>query len=60
MLEISAQPEDEFLKDIAVDLERVKWYLWHGNVFRACKYIEVIESDLEISESKPFISQETA
>ena len=45
-------PEHPFLKDISADLERVKWYLWHGNVFRALQNIEMIESNLEISESK--------
>ena len=45
-------PEHPFLNDISADLERVKWYLWHGNVFRALQNIEMIESNLDISESK--------
>ena len=29
------------------DLERGKWYLWHGNVFRALQVFDDIELDLE-------------
>lgn len=43
-------PENRFLKDVAGDLERVKWYLWHGNVYRALSLLDLIESDLEICE----------
>jgi hypothetical protein len=32
---------------LAEDLERVKWYLWHGNVFQALQVLEHIEMDLE-------------
>ena len=43
-------PEHRFLKDITSDLERVKWYLWHGNVYRALRLLTLIEGDLEICE----------
>jgi hypothetical protein len=29
------------------NLERLKWYLWHGNVYQALKRIECLEWDLE-------------
>ena len=29
------------------NLERLKWYLWHGNVYQALKRIESLEWDLE-------------
>ena len=29
------------------DLERLKWYLWHGNVYRSLQIIEGLEGDLE-------------
>ena len=29
------------------DLERGKWYLWHGNVFRDLQVFDDIELDLE-------------
>jgi len=28
-------------------LERVKWYLWHGNVFRALQVVEYVQWQLE-------------
>src|SRR4051794_6884894 len=32
---------------IEKNLERLKWYLWHGNVYQALKRIEFLEWDLE-------------
>ena len=33
-------------------LERIKWYLWHGNTFRALQIGEGLEDDLEILKGK--------
>jgi hypothetical protein len=36
------------LRDPVVrDLERLKWYLWHGNVYKALQVIQSIEMDLD-------------
>ena len=45
-------PDDELLKDIDTDLERVKWYLWHGNVFRALQVLGDIQVDLDSVEDE--------
>ena len=45
-------PDDELLKDIDPDLERVKWYLWHGNVFRALQVLGGIQMDLDSVEDE--------
>lgn len=37
----------ELREDVLKSLESTKWYLWHGNVFRALEEIESIEADLE-------------
>jgi hypothetical protein len=29
------------------DLERIKWYLWHGNVFQALNELQSLEMDLD-------------
>jgi hypothetical protein len=29
------------------NLERLKWYLWHGNVFKALQVVQSVEMDLE-------------
>jgi len=44
-------PKDEFLKDIEKDLESVKWYLWHGNVFRTLQVLSDIQMDLDSIEN---------
>jgi hypothetical protein len=41
---LSAQ---DHLKTIMEDLERVKWYLWHGNVYRALAVVESISFYLD-------------
>jgi hypothetical protein len=33
--------------DVVRELERIKWFLWHGNVFRALQELRLVESDLE-------------
>ena len=40
------------LEELEHQLERMKWYLWHGNVFRALQIGEDLEEDLEPSEEK--------
>jgi hypothetical protein len=32
---------------VARDLARLKWYLWHGNVFKAVQAVQSIEMDLD-------------
>ena len=34
--------------DIPKEIERIKWYLWHGNVFRALQLLKDLVDDLEI------------
>src|SRR2546427_10621160 len=33
--------------DVVRELERIKWFLWHGNVFQALKELRSVEGDLE-------------
>jgi hypothetical protein len=28
-------------------MESIRWYLWHGNVFKALQQIDHLETDLE-------------
>jgi hypothetical protein len=34
-------------------IERLKWFLWHGNVFRALQVVADLEIDLEIDDATP-------
>jgi hypothetical protein len=41
-------PEESESRESALkQLESIKWYLWHGNVFKALRLIEYLEADLE-------------
>jgi len=40
------------LEEVERQLERMKWYLWHGNVFRALQVGEKLEEDLDLPEEK--------
>jgi hypothetical protein len=39
--------------EVAAELERLKWFLWHGNVFRALQVVEELEVDLDTDEAGP-------
>jgi hypothetical protein len=42
------EEQDYPLRDPVVrDLERLKWYLWHGNVYKALQVVQSIEMDLD-------------
>ncbi len=45
--ELIAAASDHDLTTLDGELERVKWYLWHGNVFRALQVIEGVQWRLE-------------
>src|SRR5712692_5987182 len=39
--------------EVAEELERLKWFLWHGNVFRALQVIGDLETDLDVDDANP-------
>lgn len=39
-------------QELCEQLERVKWYLWHGNVFRALQVTRWLEDDAELLAEK--------
>jgi hypothetical protein len=45
--ELIAAAPDHDLEQLDDELERVKWYLWHGNVFRALQVLEGVQWELE-------------
>jgi hypothetical protein len=42
--------EPDLASDLARQLERLKWFLWHGNVFRALQTVGDLEADLDVEE----------
>jgi hypothetical protein len=45
--ELSAETATKLIGGISEDLGRLKWFLWHGNVFNALATVESIAIDLE-------------
>ena len=37
--------------EVADELERLKWFLWHGNVFGALQVVEDLEIDLDVEHA---------
>jgi hypothetical protein len=46
-------PQAELAQQLDVDLEPVKWYLWHGNVFMALQVLEGLHIDLTLDNKNP-------
>ena len=47
-------PSTNSFRTVEEELERLKWFLWHGNVFKALRTLEDIELKLEVIEdTKP-------
>ncbi|PZS15646.1 MAG: ISKra4 family transposase, partial [Pseudonocardiales bacterium] len=47
-LELSVETATNLITEIGTSLERLRWFLWHGNVFRALQTVTDITADLEI------------
>jgi len=45
--------KDETGSEAASQLERLKWFLWHGNVFRALQVVGDLEMDLDVDDAGP-------
>ncbi len=41
---------EELVTGLPRELERLKWFLWHGNVFRVLQIVEALEFDLQVFE----------
>lgn len=42
-----ARLDEKLSGEIGHDLQRVKWYCWHGNVYEALRHIRFVEMDAE-------------
>ena len=47
------EPPADLAGEISTQLQRLKWFCWHGNVFRALQTIDDILFDLDITEPSP-------
>jgi hypothetical protein len=47
---LRAEESPVITADTVEQLERLKWYLWHGNVFRALQIVDDLQMDVEAIE----------
>ena len=52
-LEPPDEPPTDLANEIGTQLQRLKWFCWHGNVFRALQTTDDLIFDLEIAERSP-------
>ena len=45
--------EDKVGAEALGQLERLKWFLWHGNTFRALQVVGDLEMDLDVEDAGP-------
>jgi hypothetical protein len=58
--ELIAAAPDRDLAALDGELERIKWYLWHGNVFRALQVVEQVQWQLEDLDEEARASRKLA
>ena len=51
--ELPDEPPADLAGEIGTQLQRLKWFCWHGNVFRALQTIDDLIFDLDIAEPRP-------
>ncbi len=51
--EFPDEPPADLANEIGTQLQRLKWFCWHGNVFRALQTIDDILVDLDTAEAAP-------
>ena len=52
-LDLPSSPPVDLATDISTQLESLKWFLWHGNTFRADQVLDDLQVDLDTEESGP-------
>ena len=46
-------PPADLANEIGTQLQRLKWFCWHGNVFRALQTVDDLIFDLDTAEAAP-------
>jgi hypothetical protein len=50
---LRARGKPDLATRAADEPEHLKWFLWHGNVFRALQVVEDLEIDLDVEHPSP-------
>src|SRR5207253_8403233 len=51
MCQMTKGLEDKVGAGASRQLERLKWFLWHGNIFRALQVVGDLEMDLDVDDA---------
>ncbi|MGI9148946.1 MAG: hypothetical protein ACR2IK_20750 [Chloroflexota bacterium] len=49
---LPARDNPELAIEVLEELTRLKWFLWHGNVFRALQTVDDLQIDLDVAREK--------
>jgi len=52
-LEFPDEPPTDLANETGTQLQRLKWFFWHGNVFRALQTVDDLIFDLDTAEAAP-------
>ena len=50
---LRSRDNPDLATEVADELERLKWFVWHGNVFRALQVVDDLEIDLNVEHATP-------
>ena len=50
---LRSRENPKLVAELAEELERLKWYLWHGNVFLALQTIAYVQLDVDNEDPSP-------
>ena len=50
---VRSRDNPDLTADLAEELERLKWYLWHGNVFLALQITTYLQLEADNVDSSP-------
>jgi hypothetical protein len=51
--ELTPSPPADLAAEVGSQLENLKWFLWHGNTFRAHQILDDLQVDLDTEDSGP-------
>ena len=50
---LRSRDNPDLATQVAHELERLKWFVWHGNVFRALQVVDDLEIDVDVEHARP-------
>jgi hypothetical protein len=54
-----SEEESSLRHPVVRELERLKWFLWHGNVYKAVQVVQSVEIDLDAAVANTLVGLST-